>query len=660
MTMRSISMNAFGGSISSNEGNKTNVIYSLIRDMKYADAIKQLNVEVSKHPRSRSALSLLGYCFYHQQDFKSAANVYDQLVRFHPDVSDYKVYYAQSLYKAGLYPEASKASTAVEDQQYSYRMLRLQAAIKYEQDDLSATKIYVDQCVQEDPDTIIAQACLLFKEGEFEKARQTFTEAATALGNQPDLMYNIGVCYYKMKLYPQALKCFNEIVDRGVKDHPELSIGTNTEGLDVRSVGNTQALKETSLIEAFNLKAAIEYQLKNYEGAKEALTDMPPRSEKELDPVTLHNQALMNMEEDATEGIQKLNYLLAHPPFPLETFGNLLLTYVKYKYFHVAADVLAENVHLHETCLSEELYEYLEAMIESASSPESAYKKFDILSSKHVDTLRKLTKQIQDARHGHDAELTKNALKEYDEAVERYIPVLMAQAKIYWDLENYAMVEKLFKQSTEFCSEHDIWKLNVAHVFFMQEKYKEAIRYYDPFIQKQKDNLLDVTAIVLANLCVSYIMTTLNEEAEELMKEIEKEEETASQSGGPESGKQRYHLCIVNLVIGTLYCAKGNFEFGISRITKSLEPYNKKLGPDTWFYAKRCFLALMETLAKHMMLFKDEFFHEVSQFFDAAEENGKEISTIIASQQQGQEASPTDFVAYEARLFKRMLSKLRE
>lgn len=37
----------------------------------------------------------------------------------------------------------------------------------------------------------------------------------------------------------------------------------NTEGIEVRSVGNTITLSETALIEAFNLKAAIEYQLKN-------------------------------------------------------------------------------------------------------------------------------------------------------------------------------------------------------------------------------------------------------------------------------------------------------------------------------------------------------------------------------------------------------------
>lgn len=38
---------------------------------------------------------------------------------------------------------------------------------------------------------------------------------------------------------------------------------------------------------------------------------------------------------------------------------------------------------------------------------------------------------------------------------------------------------------------------------------------------------------------------------------------------------------------------------------KSLEPYNKKLGTDTWFYAKRCFLSLIENLAKHMISVRD-------------------------------------------------------
>lgn len=88
------------------------------------------------------------------------------------------------------------------------------------------------------------------------------------------------------------------------------------------------------------------------EAAQEALTDMPPRSEEELDAVTLHNQALMNIETKTAEGFEKLQFLLQQNPFPPETFGNLLLLYCKYEYFDLAADVLAENAHLTYKCLT--------------------------------------------------------------------------------------------------------------------------------------------------------------------------------------------------------------------------------------------------------------------------------------------------------------------
>ncbi len=75
-------------------------------------------------------------------------------------------------------------------------------------------------------------------------------------------------------------------------------------------------------------------------------------------------------------------------------------------------------------------------------------------------------------------------------SVFRYIPVLMQQAKIYWDMENYQQVEKIFRKSVEFCNEHDVWKLNVAHVLFMQEnKFKEATGFYEPIVKKHYDNV---------------------------------------------------------------------------------------------------------------------------------------------------------------------------
>jgi tetratricopeptide repeat protein 30 len=64
----------------------------------------------------------------------------------------------------------------------------------------------------------------------------------------------------------------------------------------------------------------------------------------------------------------------------------------------------------------------------------------------------------------------------------------MAQAKIFWQKDDYEMVENIFRKSAEFCSDNDTWKLNVAHVLFMQEgKYKEAISFYEPDVMKHFD-----------------------------------------------------------------------------------------------------------------------------------------------------------------------------
>ena len=197
-----------------------------------------------------------------------------------------------------------------------------------------------------------------------------------------------------MKQFGPAMKHVADIIEKGVREHPELSVGSTTEGIDVRSVGNSVVLKQTALIEAFNLKAAIEYVMCNFPASKEALTDMPPRSDEELDPVTLHNRALMHMEEEPTEGFKKMNWLVGQPPFPPETFGNLLLLYCKYSYYDLAADMMADNTSLTFKYLSPDLYSFLDATILLQSSPHEAFHKFDGLAQRHVEVLRKLTKQV--------------------------------------------------------------------------------------------------------------------------------------------------------------------------------------------------------------------------------------------------------------------------
>jgi tetratricopeptide repeat protein 30 len=42
---------------------------------------------------------------------------------------------------------------------------------------------------------------------------------------QPELLYNLALCKYKLKQYGPALKYLAEIVEKGVREHPELSVG---------------------------------------------------------------------------------------------------------------------------------------------------------------------------------------------------------------------------------------------------------------------------------------------------------------------------------------------------------------------------------------------------------------------------------------------------
>lgn len=127
----------------------------------------------------------------------------------------------------------------------------------------------------------------------------------------------------------------------------------------------------------------------------------------------------------------------------------------------------------------------LDALITQQTSPAEAYQKLDDLANRHTELLRKLAKQVQEHRSNGDTELVKKAVVDYEDCLDRYIPVLMAQAKIYWELQNYAQVEKIFRKSVEFCNDNDIWRLNVAHVLFMQEnKFKEATGFYEPIVKK--------------------------------------------------------------------------------------------------------------------------------------------------------------------------------
>ena len=51
--------------------------------------------------------------------------MYDQLTKFYPDVDSYKLYHAQSLFKAAMYTDAQKVVQQIENPDYADRILQL-------------------------------------------------------------------------------------------------------------------------------------------------------------------------------------------------------------------------------------------------------------------------------------------------------------------------------------------------------------------------------------------------------------------------------------------------------------------------------------------------------------------------------------------------------
>lgn len=57
------------------------------------------------------------------QDYVNASDCYEQLTQLYPDQVQYKLYYAQSLYKCGLYSEAMKISAQIEAPNYQLNVV---------------------------------------------------------------------------------------------------------------------------------------------------------------------------------------------------------------------------------------------------------------------------------------------------------------------------------------------------------------------------------------------------------------------------------------------------------------------------------------------------------------------------------------------------------
>ena len=63
-----------------------------------------------------------------------------------------------------------------------------------------------------------------------------FNAAQQMFGYDAHLSYNTALCHYRLKDFAPALKNIADIIERGIREHPELSVGMQTEGIEVVDV----------------------------------------------------------------------------------------------------------------------------------------------------------------------------------------------------------------------------------------------------------------------------------------------------------------------------------------------------------------------------------------------------------------------------------------
>ncbi|PHJ20925.1 tetratricopeptide repeat-containing protein [Cystoisospora suis] len=405
----------------------TDSVYAFIRDEKYDSAKRLLSRELARTPKCRALLSLLGYCCYHMQDYEDAAAVYEELAACYPDQASYQAAFtaansgrltvlvvappsdlprqvnlAQSLLKAGELGQASSVCKALGEVAGAnpQQTALLAAWGMYEGDDLEGLKSLLSRCDATDPEVATLCASRLWKEGKYELALETFRSVLDGGDFDALTAYNVALCHYELKQYTECSGYLRQIIKAAVESHPELELGPrDPEEVVGTGLSNSAAgLKDTALIEAVNLRSAIDFRLERVADAAEKLDLMPWRPPKEVDAVTVHNQALFQAEENAGVAFNMLRFLIDNPPFPPEAFANL-----------------AQRKDLVAKYLTEEEVLFLEALIISSSSPDEAIKRLEAIAGRYVEKLQK---------------------------TEHAMEVLMAQANIFWARKEYDIVER--------------------------------------------------------------------------------------------------------------------------------------------------------------------------------------------------------------------------
>ncbi|GIQ86974.1 hypothetical protein KIPB_008924, partial [Kipferlia bialata] len=462
--------------------------------------------------------------------------------------------------------------------------------------------------------------------------------AAHELETSPTIMYGCALCNYRLRRYSKCMDILTDLIDLSSAQYPQLVALEGSESmhaahdavLDLSSVGNSKALASSCLVEAYNLRMAVAWTLKDKETARHALGSMPHRVEEELDPVSLHNKALLEMDTAPGDGFQKLRWLIQSPPFPPETYGNFLLLCLDHGLWGLAADMRADNPHL-LSCLSPDTEEYLEAVLLQRTSPEEAYHKLSKLKNRYTSRLEQSSREIERVRESGDEDSLQMAIGKFDQVLGSYVPVVLAQAGILYELGQPKSCEALLRSVQKYLGDQSVWRLDLAHTLFVQEnRYEEAILEYEELVKQHRGDILDIPAVALACMCVSHVIEQQNSVAEEILQKVAVSEQERRLSDP--TGRVPVHSCVANLVIGNLYCVKGQPESGVPMTLNGVHPVKDMLAPDTWFYAKKAVMSFLVQCAKRLARIDDKLWERIIDFLNEVDVHGRDMPAEIVSE----------------------------
>lgn len=526
----------------------------------------------------------------------------------------------------------SEADSLFDQEEYSSARSRYEESLSNSKDDRAKQ------------DLLFNVASCWAAEGLFAKALNIMSKIEDTPNG--DLQYNRALCLYKQSNFTEALDQIEICIGKSNKIQMELALG---EDHDHETEDHKKA-QRSCLIEALNLKTAVLAELEgNWSIARQCLDQLPVKDPGFLDSVSLHNQAVCDHMSDIYSSIDKLSFLCELPnqrdknegddaalTVPDESYLNLLILYTLSGQTEAGHEFLLKNRGLLESKVLRELLQFLSIRLEPANSDEVVYGKLDRLLDKMIE-----------ATQGGD--VAKQHEMSSEQRKKLILNLISYQGLLLWDAGHYQLLERLLARVKSILGDDELWKTNLAHTIFMQDtRYNECIQLYESLSERVDQNsLLKVDADLLSCLCVAYVLTGRNGDAEALIKNVEAEELESlagradrsglaglyNNGGGLDSGNdtdisdrfEASHLCRINLCIGTLYCVKNNYKFGLMRMFKSLEPLRDNLNSENWFNVKRCILALLDGHCKQMIWASDDILNLVVSFLKQCEKYGVQV-----------------------------------